>query len=904
MVTDTIDQAFHGYDQGHRLLAASTTLHPSESTLLDRLSDLSGFLPNGTEIPEYLTMFPCGRFYVFARTWPDHLGTRGGTVLTHSLLVPLERAVTQESVDGIGSLFRQPASVADREAYRDPLPWPETPAPPWAPLAEDDDLRSIAAMLLGRVERPVARVDAIPRDDLVLRFWRLIWPAARRDFAACTFALGVRRLATRPFDLLIVPPGARSAFAEPSRPVVWWDPLRKPRVEVAGVDGAPWFDDLCGMGPLWRDRLVQWTSARGLSMPALGATARLERLRAMEQGSAERLSAARARVDLTTTLWPSLPSDHPWLVEGVRRLVMLQSSASDAPSPLRELQDMVHREELARVVEQDAMLCEDLLRVLRTELARRMDRSLLTSPEELAALLGSALPTTWTRALTAGVVDAIVQHPEPESRRVAARRLITTLPTAAKMRVLGAMLVALHEEERVPMMDALASAVSAEERLIVWGAGLQYAVRERDARLYLSIHERVGNKARAARQVIVWALQADEDEARARILEKVPLDARVEWCFGELDEAWRPLAVRLGPSWLNAVGMSGEEIARRCGRVRHGVALLARWLDTQRYERVVELLGRVRPWPRIVVMAALSGDASVSPDGDTVRAAIAAGTLEDWTAPEVRASLVRDELPSLADQVAARVTPALIGNVLRGVDPEHTARWLDVPAVMRWFGREGVDGTRRVAEWSLWRAGLPYVLAAWIASGGERTAVRPQSWEVLLTLAIREASRDALDRAAREELRTWLGRPGHALALHVAAEMLIVIRREKPRSGALWVAQCFPLVYPLLLRDGEDPFARTLWRSSYGWDRARDWREWVADVWLKEAWPPALFLHALGGSRELLDGALGSLRYHWGAHDFVRGLRREALRDRALALWAPALEQWDERFGSMLKRFS
>ncbi len=95
MVTDTIDQAFHGYDQGHRLLAASTTLHPSESTLLDRLSDLSGFLPNGTEIPEYLTMFPCGRFYVFARTWPDHLGTRGGTVLTHSLLVPLERAVTQ-----------------------------------------------------------------------------------------------------------------------------------------------------------------------------------------------------------------------------------------------------------------------------------------------------------------------------------------------------------------------------------------------------------------------------------------------------------------------------------------------------------------------------------------------------------------------------------------------------------------------------------------------------------------------------------------------------------------------------------------------------------------------------------------------------------------------------------------
>src|SRR6185503_17437254 len=85
-----VRQAVHGYRRGHRLLAGGQGLDDSELAILDRFSDLSGYLPNDVTFHHYFSGFPCGRFYAFTLTWPDHGAARKGTVATHSLLIRLE----------------------------------------------------------------------------------------------------------------------------------------------------------------------------------------------------------------------------------------------------------------------------------------------------------------------------------------------------------------------------------------------------------------------------------------------------------------------------------------------------------------------------------------------------------------------------------------------------------------------------------------------------------------------------------------------------------------------------------------------------------------------------------------------------------------------------------------------
>ena len=83
-----LQQALHGYSDGHRQLALSTTLKLNDQKRLLALSDISG--PGADLSPEgYLTGYPLTESGLFAlgRTWPAPEMSRPGCVWTHTLLI-------------------------------------------------------------------------------------------------------------------------------------------------------------------------------------------------------------------------------------------------------------------------------------------------------------------------------------------------------------------------------------------------------------------------------------------------------------------------------------------------------------------------------------------------------------------------------------------------------------------------------------------------------------------------------------------------------------------------------------------------------------------------------------------------------------------------------------------------
>src|SRR4051812_19906403 len=129
-----IEQTLHGYDDGHRLLASSAKLDLEEERTLDLLSDLSGYLPAGTDFESYDTGYPCGRFYVLSRTWLDRAGRRSGTVFTHSLLLPRNEVAVLSTIAALDPLYMKPNPPVDRDAYRRSVSrMAVVPPDPWLP---------------------------------------------------------------------------------------------------------------------------------------------------------------------------------------------------------------------------------------------------------------------------------------------------------------------------------------------------------------------------------------------------------------------------------------------------------------------------------------------------------------------------------------------------------------------------------------------------------------------------------------------------------------------------------------------------------------------------------------------------------------------------------------------------
>ena len=214
--TVRVEQALHGYRNGHELLATSHRLTRDGDRALLELSDLSGSAARTGGFESYITAYPVPgeRFYAFARTWLATGGGRPGSVWTHTLLLTPEQ-LAMKGVANLSKWFRRPLSPEQTSSYERPLEIttgdvaerslvPASRLPGHGSHAEkilqalySNDTSTLAILLPAETSEEY--------EELLLDAWSLQWPELRARFSFCTGALSVRHVAGHSFDLQVVP---------------------------------------------------------------------------------------------------------------------------------------------------------------------------------------------------------------------------------------------------------------------------------------------------------------------------------------------------------------------------------------------------------------------------------------------------------------------------------------------------------------------------------------------------------------------------------------------------------------------------------------------------------------------------------------------------------------------------
>lgn len=228
-----IDQALHGYNEGHRLIYGSLRLPQSDARTMLVLSDASA---SGSRIPSegYLTGYPLsetGR-YVLARTWAAPEMSRPGCVWTHSLLIDFADLARMGSAFDLLECFRRPSFGGSSE-YAARLEVAVKKMPTVFPI---HDLRRAGQWISALYGKPKSKIIAEREgsgdDALVLAIWMQQWPRLRRAFRFCSFSTEDRSASGEFFDLQLME-AVRSSKS------------KMPASVVAGaVEHGDWVDDL------------------------------------------------------------------------------------------------------------------------------------------------------------------------------------------------------------------------------------------------------------------------------------------------------------------------------------------------------------------------------------------------------------------------------------------------------------------------------------------------------------------------------------------------------------------------------------------------------------------------------------------------------------------------------------
>src|SRR5438477_7688138 len=112
-----VDQLLHGYSDGHRLIAASTTLGPDESRHLLVSTDVPGG-PHRTRVISSLPLVDSNRWALTA-TWSADEMPRSGSVWSHTLLFDEKAVAAITSWRSILDAFERPSGPRHVEIYRE-----------------------------------------------------------------------------------------------------------------------------------------------------------------------------------------------------------------------------------------------------------------------------------------------------------------------------------------------------------------------------------------------------------------------------------------------------------------------------------------------------------------------------------------------------------------------------------------------------------------------------------------------------------------------------------------------------------------------------------------------------------------------------------------------------------------
>lgn len=808
-------QTVHGYREGHRLLASGGALAPEERAVVDELSDLSGYLPDGVAFDVYHTGYPCGRYHAFAATWLDRDAPRGGAVLTHTLLVP--EAVVADAADpwAVAALHRRP-SLADLESFRAPLDLPDgLTAEGKAPLKAPST--ACLKAFFGQPDRPVLRVGDPPPAEEVRRLWALLWPAARRTFAFCTLALRPLTLDRRPFDFLGVPSAARSAFHGLARSGGWWSDDEPPR-----VGDAAWVERLSEGGRAALTALVaDWQTADFAVSPVQIPS--LARLSELEEPAAVRLTAARSRADLLARLDPS--GTHTDWPAAIRALVTQQDQAALNHRPLWELDDLLRRPQLATVLEADEALAARLREVVDTEVVRRVITMPTDAAEALPGLADAAEAHLAPGALLGSVEQAVSQAAEPA---VVADAILRSAAAADSTALAVAALRPLARQERRTL---LASLDAASDWLAV------VSEQAGDLQSLVSTFADPPSDAELMRLARAWAALSTSDRSSSRgAVQSVDLSALVRWAVS----AGGPgPAFDVAAAAVRSKRVALDAIAPLCEGAPHGPALIERLApDVWRGE----LDRALRAAPGLVIPCLDARDAGLRDAAIQQAPAAALGRVELFERVGARGSRT----------VRERLVTAAIAAAVRGELPHPAAAaclgrpfTLDLIAQMRRRAllRELDDVEHR-------RGFIVFAACAGLTFIHEFRAQGPVTRAVvhMLRAGFDETSPDRVDAATDDLLKLLAADWGPSDQGELASVVAHGVRQWPGERAQALLRQTFVHVYRSIRR-------KSSWTLLHMWpfNQPKDETEWVR-------WLVGLARRRQWSRREVLDCAQGDRR--------------------------------------------
>lgn len=832
-MTLELAQTLHGYTQGHRLLAQGGDIVEAELHELDRLSDLSGYLPSDASFDAYHTAFPCGRYHAFACTWPDRTAPRRGTVLTHTLLIPRELWLVHDDLGVWAQLHRKPSSALEREPFTtvpqlEPLPIASAELP-------REQLRGLLQLWLGQPERPLLWVGE-PSLALARVLWPWLWPEARRSFSFCTFALQVRVMRDlRPFELLVVPPAALGSFLEQSESRAWWREGRVWRGEVE-----PWIDALLDAGPDAVAQLIGELRARELAPMHPGLFRTAQRFVELHGGAAERLAAARAHLDLLARVWPGLAADHPAVVDAVRRLIARQADAPLAPRPLWDLQHMLGQGYVRAQLDADTTLAPELLACVREQLDRRLHDAAERAGAGLVELYASAHPRAREVILAAiraaspsehgeplAWAQALLDHAEQRGDAALEQVLWDALPLASLVEWLHARLATLDADARMQLRERASTRASErgspELARAAWGDDVAMGLRA---------------------AAVVVASHPDRAVRFEALVQREPEADQLAWCLDCEVESLRGSATRIAVALLRKDKLTPNELASRCEGHRLGARIFNEACPWALERDIEAVLREHEQLAQQLVSFLLEGSTSTStmvgPAGRAVP-----GTLL-WT-PASRLALARGKP---AKSILDVLVPRLLSDILAGsISADEAGAWLSEPYVGGWLRQAGTWELDRPLTGNIPPGALTQLVLA------TRHALRSSSARepcIPLARMLEKADRDSLaaSLASLVDLLEAISPSGPG-GLYLRAEVLGAIDRHRIPQGWRLVELAFYPVYLGIV--GGMQIERVSWWRSYSWDRAKHWRHWLLDTWVSYSWPPESLVRCLGGDVQLAE---------------------------------------------------
>lgn len=225
-----LDQALHGYEEGHSLLASSRNFSKTAQRAMVVLSDMSGpsMVPG---FDSYLTGYPLPNeeVYAFARTWYAPEMKRLGCVWTHTLLIRNEDLREIADLVVINEFFRRPSRRLSKVLYEDPISVDSSYEMSEAFISGIHDIhgkidevtpkehfiKNLIFYLYGDPHSPpllLPSTESTKYERTILNVWSQQWPELRRNFTFCTGSLSKRSFNRKDFDLQVVPSKAIRQF--------------------------------------------------------------------------------------------------------------------------------------------------------------------------------------------------------------------------------------------------------------------------------------------------------------------------------------------------------------------------------------------------------------------------------------------------------------------------------------------------------------------------------------------------------------------------------------------------------------------------------------------------------------------------------------------------------------------